>query len=151
MYVFSCAICIPWAHLNSQERQHFLAAEAEREAHLAAQLAEQFQAESTAQLQKQRKKHEDHKQRHRAWSDATEMPLDVAGGDMVVEGFGSLVEFGGIAFSSVKIFHPRKGVVFDRKIRAIVDKAPLGTFNRIPWYDLSCGSSLRRRARNITP
>ena len=92
-----------------QERQYFLAAEAEREAHLAVQLAEQFQAESNAQLQKQRQKHENHKHRHRAWSDATEMPQDLAGGDMVVEGFENQVEFGGITFKSVKVFHPRKG------------------------------------------
>lgn len=97
--------------LSSQERQYQLAAEAEREAHLAAQLAEQFRVESTAQLQKQKQKHEDqHRQRHRAWSDATEMPQEGAAvGDLVVESFGNEMEFGGIAFSSVKIFHPRKG------------------------------------------
>jgi translation initiation factor 2-alpha kinase 4 len=31
--------------------------------------------------------------------------------DMVVEGFGNDIEFGGVIFNSVKIFHPRKGTL----------------------------------------
>jgi translation initiation factor 2-alpha kinase 4 len=97
---------------SSQERQHQLAAEAEREAYLAAQLAEQFHAESTAQLQKQRQKHDDrNRHRHRAQSDATEVPQDGAEVvDMVVESFNNEMEFGGVMFNSVKIFHPKKGM-----------------------------------------
>jgi len=97
--------------LSLQERRYQLAAEAEREAHLAAQLAEQFRAESTAQLQKQRQKHEDqNRHRHRSRSDATEVPQDSAAVvDMVVENFGNEMEFEGVTFSSVKIFHPKKG------------------------------------------
>jgi translation initiation factor 2-alpha kinase 4 len=30
--------------------------------------------------------------------------------DMVVESFGNEIEFRGVTFSSVKIFHPRKGM-----------------------------------------
>ena len=90
-----------------------MAAEVEREASLAAQLAEQFRTESTAQLRRQRQQHEDrNRNRHRAWSNATAMPQDGAAVvDMVVEGFGSDVEFGGVTFNSVKIFHPKKGML----------------------------------------
>ena len=95
-----------------QERQMELAAEAERQAHLAAQIAEQFQAESKAQLQKQRQQTAaaQNRNRHRAWSDATEVPKDAAGGDMVVESFPNQIEFEGVRFTSVKIFHPKKGM-----------------------------------------
>lgn len=95
-----------------QERQMELAAEAERQAYLAAQLAKQFQAESTAQLQKQRQQTAEthNKNRHRAWSDATEVPKDAAGGDMVMESFPNQIEFEGVSFTSVKIFHPKKGI-----------------------------------------
>ncbi|KAF7974176.1 hypothetical protein HWV62_13309 [Athelia sp. TMB] len=89
-----------------RERQFELAAEAERQAHLAAQAAEEFHAAS--QEQKQRQQNSVVKTRQRSASDATEMPEEKAGADMVVEGFGQTIEFGGIAFSSVKIFHPRK-------------------------------------------
>jgi hypothetical protein len=68
---------------------------------------------------------------------------------MVVESFGSRVEFGGIAFSSVKIFHPRKGPSY--KFLEIVNDIHPDALNRMPWYDLSGGSSLRRCARNTTP
>jgi len=40
------------------------------------------------------------------------MPQDGAAVvDMVVEGFGSDVEFRGVTFNSVKIFHPKKGML----------------------------------------
>jgi hypothetical protein len=39
------------------------------------------------------------------------MPLDGAEVvDMVVESFGSEMEFKGVTFSSVKIFHPKNGM-----------------------------------------
>lgn len=39
---------------------------------------------------------------------------------MVVEGFGNTVEFGGFTFSSVKVFHPRKGNFGTLSTRALL-------------------------------
>lgn len=53
------------------------------------------------------------KNRPRSSSDATEVPEDVVGkvgADMVVEGFSQVIKFDDVSFSSVKIFHPRKGI-----------------------------------------
>lgn len=116
-----------------QERQFQKAAEAEREAHLAAQRAEQFRAESDAELQKQRQRQDENRHRHRAMSDATEMPEGSVGADMVVEGFSKTIEFGGYAFNSVKIFHPRKGKSVPVGIYLVYNQH---TLYRVPWYDL---------------
>ena len=45
--------------------------------------------------------------RRRAQSDATEVP---SVGDTLTESFPIEVEFRGIRFSAVKMFHPRKGL-----------------------------------------
>lgn len=45
--------------------------------------------------------------RRRAQSDATEVP---SSGDTLTESFRNEIEFRGVRFNAVKMFHPRKGV-----------------------------------------
>jgi translation initiation factor 2-alpha kinase 4 len=45
--------------------------------------------------------------RRRAQSDATEVP---SSGDTLTESFPNEIEFRGVRFNAVKMFHPRKGV-----------------------------------------
>ena len=91
-----------------QERREREEAEAQRQSELAARIAEQLQE----QLQVDAQKHLIAKElqykaaRRRAQSDATEVP---SVGDTLTESFPTEIEFRGIRFNAVKMFHPRKG------------------------------------------
>ncbi|KAI6046986.1 kinase-like domain-containing protein [Pisolithus marmoratus] len=81
---------------EEQERRQREQAEAERQSALAAQLAAQLQEKIQADSQKHLR---------RAQSDATEVP---PAGDTLTESFPTEVEFRGIRFNTVKMFHPRR-------------------------------------------
>lgn len=42
-------------------------------------------------------------------SDATQVPMSPVGGDTPTETFGTEIEWDGVTFNTVKLFHPRKG------------------------------------------
>lgn len=42
-------------------------------------------------------------------SDATQVPMSPLGGDTPTETFGTEIEWDGVTFNTVKLFHPRKG------------------------------------------
>ncbi|KAH7905298.1 kinase-like domain-containing protein [Hygrophoropsis aurantiaca] len=92
---------------QERERKQRAEEEAERESELAAILAEQLQEQIQADTQKQliAKELQYKAARQRALSDATEVPPS---GDIPTETFNKEIEFRGIRFHSVKIFHPRK-------------------------------------------
>lgn len=80
--------------------------ENERAAQLAAELNEQIQADARRQLLAKRNQY---KARHRANSEATEVP---GSGDMLTESFVQEIELNDIRFNTVKIFSPRQGSTF---------------------------------------
>ncbi|KAF8839726.1 Serine/threonine-protein kinase [Paxillus ammoniavirescens] len=92
---------------EEQERRQREEEEAERQSELAAQLAEQLQEQIQADAQKHliAKEMQYKAARRRAQSDATEVP---SSGDTLTESFPIEVEFRGMRFSAVKMFHPRK-------------------------------------------
>ncbi|KAF9231990.1 hypothetical protein BU15DRAFT_90768 [Melanogaster broomeanus] len=92
---------------EERERRQREEAEAERQSELAAQLAEQLQEQIQADAQKHlmAKEMQYKAARRRAQSDATEMPYS---GDTLTESFPIEIEFRGIRFSAVKMFHPRR-------------------------------------------
>ncbi|KAF9218926.1 Serine/threonine-protein kinase [Gyrodon lividus] len=92
---------------EERERRQRAEEEAERQSELASQLAEQLQEQIQADAQKHlmAKEMQYKAARRRAQSDATEVP---SSGDTLTESFPIEVEFRGIRFSAVKMFHPRK-------------------------------------------
>ncbi|KAG9310494.1 hypothetical protein JVU11DRAFT_9640, partial [Chiua virens] len=92
---------------EERERREREAAEEERQSELAARIAEQLQEQLQADAQKHliAKEMQYKAARRRAQSDATEIP---SVGDTLTESFPIEVEFRGIRFSAVKMFHPRK-------------------------------------------
>ncbi|KIJ60152.1 hypothetical protein HYDPIDRAFT_139699 [Hydnomerulius pinastri MD-312] len=92
---------------EEQERRQREEAEAERQSELAAQLAEQLQEQIQADAQKHliAREMQYKAARRRAQSDATEVP---SSGDTLTESFPLEVEFRGMRFSAVKMFHPRR-------------------------------------------
>ena len=93
-----------------QERREREEAEAERQSQLAARAAEQLQEQLQADAQKHliAKEMQYKAARRRAQSDATEVP---SVGDILTESFPIEVEFRGIRFNAVKMFHSRKGLL----------------------------------------
>ncbi|KAI6125176.1 kinase-like domain-containing protein [Pisolithus croceorrhizus] len=92
---------------EEQERRQKEEEEAERQSALAAQRAAQLQEKIQADSQKHllAKEMQYKAARRRAQSDATEVP---SAGDTLTESFPTEVEFRGIRFSAVKMFHPRR-------------------------------------------
>ncbi|KIN99309.1 hypothetical protein M404DRAFT_155391 [Pisolithus tinctorius Marx 270] len=92
---------------EEQERRQKEEAEAKRQSALAAQLAAQLQEKIQADSQKHllAKEMQYKAARRRAQSDATEVP---SAGDTLTESFPTEVEFRGIRFNAVKMFHPRR-------------------------------------------
>lgn len=70
-----------------------------------------------------------------------------AGADMIVEGFGQTVEFGGVSFSSVKLFHPRKGIYGTLHPPTCGSLITI-SHDRKPGGDVPCRPNLRRPARD---
>ncbi|KAF8421714.1 kinase-like domain-containing protein [Boletus edulis BED1] len=95
------------ANQEEREQQESEEAEAERQSELAARVAEQLQEQLQADAQKHliAKEMQYKAARRRAQSDATEVP---SVGDTLTESFPIKVEFRGIRFNAVKMFHPRK-------------------------------------------
>ncbi|KAF8124132.1 kinase-like domain-containing protein [Boletus edulis] len=95
------------ANQEERERREREEAEAERQSELAARVAEQLQEQLQADAQKHliAKEMQYKAARRRAQSDATEVPSI---GDTLTESFPIEVEFRGIRFNAVKMFHPRK-------------------------------------------
>lgn len=94
----------------TKERRQKEEEETERQLALEAQLAEQLQERIQADAQKHlmAKEIQYKAARRRAQSDATEVP---SSGDTLTESFPVNVEFRGICFNAVKIYHPRKGAL----------------------------------------
>ncbi|KAI5992946.1 kinase-like domain-containing protein [Pisolithus albus] len=92
---------------EEQERRQKEEEEAERQSALAAQRAAQLQEKIQADSQKHllAKEMQYKAARRRAQSDATEVP---SAGDTLTESFPTEVEFRGIRFSAVKMFHARR-------------------------------------------
>ncbi|KAH7923751.1 Serine/threonine-protein kinase [Leucogyrophana mollusca] len=92
---------------QEKERRQRAEEEAERESEIAARVAEQLQEQIQADAQRHliAKEMQYKAARQRALSDATEVPPS---GDIPTETFSKEIEFRGIRFHSVKIFHPRK-------------------------------------------
>lgn len=93
---------------NAKERRQKEEEEAERQSALAAQLEAQLQEKIQADAQKHlmAKEMQYKAARKRAQSDATEVP---SAGDTLTESFSVEVEFRGIRFNVVKMFHPKRG------------------------------------------
>lgn len=107
-------LCFHFTHrivliMLHQERREREEAEAERQSELAARVAEQLQEQLQADAQKHiiAKEMQYKAARRRAQSDATEAP---SVGDTLTESFNTEIEFRGIRFNAVKMFHPRKGL-----------------------------------------
>ncbi|OCH91731.1 Serine/threonine-protein kinase [Obba rivulosa] len=85
--------------------------EAEAEEERALKLAEELNAQIAAdaarqQLERERVRAAQARSRERALSDATEVPRPEA--DTLTEAFGQAIEWHGVRFSKVKLFHPRQ-------------------------------------------
>ncbi|KAG2137935.1 kinase-like domain-containing protein [Suillus clintonianus] len=92
---------------EERERKQREEKEAEREFELAAQRAEELQEQIQADAQRHMlaKEMQYKAARRRAQSDATEVP---SSGDTLTESFPDEIEFRGVRFNAVKMFHPRK-------------------------------------------
>ncbi|KAG2365174.1 kinase-like domain-containing protein [Suillus spraguei] len=92
---------------EEKERKRREEEEAEREFELAAQRAEELQEQIQADTQRHMlaKEMQYKAARRRAQSDATEVP---SSGDTLTESFPNEIEFRGVRFNTVKMFHPRK-------------------------------------------
>ncbi|KAG1724557.1 kinase-like domain-containing protein [Suillus lakei] len=92
---------------EERERKQREEEEAEREFELAAQRAEELQEQIQADAQRHMlaKEMQYKAARRRAQSDATEVP---SSGDTLTESFPNEIEFRGVRFNAVKMFHPRK-------------------------------------------
>ncbi|KAG2338792.1 hypothetical protein BDR05DRAFT_984599 [Suillus weaverae] len=92
---------------EEKERKRRQEEEAEREFELASQRAEELQEQIQADAQKHilAKEMQYKAARRRAQSDATEVP---SSGDTLTESFPNEIEFRGVRFNAVKMFHPRK-------------------------------------------
>ncbi|KAG2126151.1 kinase-like domain-containing protein [Suillus cothurnatus] len=92
---------------EEKERKRREEEEAEREFELAAQRAEELQGQIQADAQRHMlaKEMQYKAARRRAQSDATEVP---SSGDTLTESFPNEIEFRGVRFNAVKMFHPRK-------------------------------------------
>ncbi|KAG1802496.1 kinase-like domain-containing protein [Suillus variegatus] len=92
---------------EEKERKRREEEEAEREFELAAQRAEELQEQIQADAQRHMlaKEMQYKAARRRAQSDATEVP---SSGDTLTESFPNEIEFRGVRFNAVKMFHPRK-------------------------------------------
>ncbi|KAG1764160.1 kinase-like domain-containing protein [Suillus placidus] len=92
---------------EEKERKRREEEEAEREFELASQRAEELQEQIQADAQKHMlaKEMQYKAARRRAQSDATEVP---SSGDTLTESFPNEIEFRGVRFNAVKMFHPRK-------------------------------------------
>ncbi|KAI0051565.1 Serine/threonine-protein kinase [Auriscalpium vulgare] len=81
-------------------------AEAEEEATRARLLAAAFNEQMQADAQRQQIERERYKARHRAQSDATEMPTALE--DVLTQSFDTDVHVDGLRFRSVRLYHPQK-------------------------------------------
>jgi translation initiation factor 2-alpha kinase 4 len=72
--------------------------------------------------------------RRRAQSDATEVP---SSGDTLTESFPNEIEFRGVRFNAVKMFHPRKGQLRFIFVSSIEYSPRRG---RVSRYDIPCRS-----------
>ncbi|EGN94241.1 hypothetical protein SERLA73DRAFT_126224 [Serpula lacrymans var. lacrymans S7.3] len=92
---------------EERERKQKAEEEAERESERAAQLAEQLHEQIQADAQRHliAKEMQYKAARQRALSDATEVP---PAGDTPTESFNEEIEFKGVKFNTVKMFHPRR-------------------------------------------
>ncbi|KAG1908872.1 kinase-like domain-containing protein [Suillus fuscotomentosus] len=97
---------------EEKERKRREEEEAEREFELAAQRAEELQEQIQADAQRHMlaKEMQYKAARRRAQSDATEVP---SSGDTLTESFPNEIEFRGVRFNAVKMFHPRKDPLCD--------------------------------------
>lgn len=85
--------------------------EAEQEEERAAQLAQEIEEEIRADACRQQLERERIQQaRKRAMSDATEMPLSPSEDATLTETFDQEIEWKGVSFNRVKLFHPRQGM-----------------------------------------
>ncbi|KAI0954220.1 hypothetical protein AcV7_007513 [Taiwanofungus camphoratus] len=83
--------------------------EAEQEEERAAQLAQEIEEEIRADACRQQLERERIQQaRKRAMSDATEMPLSPSEDATLTETFDQEIEWKGVSFNRVKLFHPRQ-------------------------------------------
>lgn len=95
---------------NVQARVEREEAEAEKESLKAMQLAEELSIQIREDNFRQQIELEKiQRTRRRGMSDATQVPLSPVAGDTPTESFGHDIEWEGVVFNTVKLFHPRKG------------------------------------------
>lgn len=77
--------------------------------------------------------------RKRGMSDATQVPVSPIAGDTPTEMFGSEIEWDGVVFNTVKLFHPRKGLCYC----IIRNDQSFNISHRFDGYSLFGGACLR--------
>ena len=112
-------------------------AEAREEEERKRLFAEAFNEQIQADAHRHQIERERHRARHRAQSDATEVPEELAD-DILTQSFDREIVANELHFHAVKLFHPRPGQL---SLSDIFRKIMF--YCRLSWYCISSGTYLR--------
>jgi eukaryotic translation initiation factor 2-alpha kinase 4 len=96
------------AQMQKEKEESLARAENEKESELARRLTQQLERDAIRKEEMRRAERERQKARKRALSDTTEKPISETSIEMLDEE----VEFAGIRFDSVRLFHGRRGMKY---------------------------------------